>query len=219
MKELMIDAMASKKTSKKMRQIIIVSFLIFGGVSLYADTFTFNADRMTGGRSTGRETTVLIGNAVVKSDNLVVHADRIEIFGKDNQYVDCSGKVVGREEKKEIYFITDRMRYDRKTKIAVLEGNSSMEDRKNEVVARGRHIEYNQDTDITVLQISVRLFKDDMVCRSEHAVYKREEQLLDLSGFPVVYKKEDEFRADRIRVDLDTNDVIMEGSVSGSIKE
>jgi lipopolysaccharide export system protein LptA len=201
------------------RQIIIVSFLFLGGVSLFGDSFTFNADRMTGGRSTGRETTVLIGNAHVKSDDFFVYADRIEIFGKDNQYIDCSGKVSGREEKKEIFFTTDRMRYDRKAKIAVFEGNSSMEDKKNEVVARGRHIEYNQDTDITVLQISVRLFKDDMVCRSEHAVYRREDQLLDLSGFPVVYKKDDEFRADRIRVDLDTDDVIMEGSVSGSIKE
>jgi lipopolysaccharide export system protein LptA len=34
-----------------------------------------------------------------------------------------------------------------------------------------------------------------------------------------VYKKNDEFRADRIRVDLDTDDVTMEGSVSGSIKD
>jgi lipopolysaccharide export system protein LptA len=69
-----------------------------------------------------------------------------------------------------------------------------------------------------VFQISVRLFKDDMVCRSEYAVYHRGDKLLDLSGFPVVYKKDDEFRADKIRVDLDTDDVIMEGAVSGTIK-
>ena len=68
------------------------------------------------------------------------------------------------------------------------------------------------------MQISVRLFKDDMVCRSEYAVYRRNEKLLDLSGFPVVFKKDDEFRADRIRVDLDTDDVTMEGAVSGTIK-
>ena len=56
-----------------------------------------------------------------------------------------------------------------------------------------------------------------MVCRSEYAVYNRNEKILDLTGFPVVYKKDDEFRADKIRVDLDTDDVIMEGSVSGTI--
>jgi lipopolysaccharide export system protein LptA len=42
--------------------------------------------------------------------------------------------------------------------------------------------------------------------------------LLDLEGFPVVYKGDDEFRADRIRVDLETDDVIMEGSVAGTIR-
>jgi len=56
-----------------------------------------------------------------------------------------------------------------------------------------------------------------MVCRSEYAVYHRRDKILDLTGFPIVYKKDDEFHADRIRVDLDTDDVIMEGAVSGTI--
>jgi lipopolysaccharide export system protein LptA len=200
--------------------IFLFSFYcIAGTVRLAADTFSFKADRMTGGRSTGRETTVLIGNAEVRSDNLILLAERIEISGNDNQFIECSGKVTGREEDKQIYFSTDRLRYNRKTKIAILEGNSALEDKKNEVIARGRHIEYNQDTEIAILQIAVRLFKDEMVCRSEYAVYRRNDELLDLSGFPVVYKKEDEFRADRIRVDLDTDDVIMNGVVSGVIKD
>jgi len=183
-----------------------------------ADIFTFKADRMSGSKALGRETTILTGNAEVRSDNLLLRAERIEIQGDDNQFINCIGSVWGMEEEKEILFYTDRLRYDRKLKIARLEGNSTLEDRKNEIVARGRFIEYDDENEITVFQISVRLFKDDMVCRSEYAVYHREEKLLDLSGFPVVYKKDDEFRADRIRVDLDTDDVIMEGAVSGTIK-
>jgi lipopolysaccharide export system protein LptA len=183
-----------------------------------ADTFTFKADKMSGSKALGREVTVLQGNAEVRSDNLVLRAERIEIQGDDNQFIDCSGGVWGVEEEKEIYFQTDRLRYDRTLKIARLEGNSTLEDKKNEIVARGRFIEYDDNAEVTVFQISVRLFKDDMVCRSEYAVYRRTEKLLDLSGFPVVFKKDDEFRADRIRVDLDTDDVTMEGSVSGTIK-
>jgi lipopolysaccharide export system protein LptA len=101
-----------------------------------------------------------------------------------------------------------------------LEGNSTLEDKENKIVAKGTFIEYNNndEDEKTVFQISVRLFKDDMVCRSENAVYRRNEKILDLSGFPVVYKKDDVFRADRIRVDLDTDDVTMEGGVEGSIK-
>jgi lipopolysaccharide export system protein LptA len=183
-----------------------------------ADTFSFRADKMSGSRASGREITILVGHAEVRSDNLILRADRIEIQGDNNQFIDCSGNVWGQEEEKDIYFETDRLRYDRTLKVARLEGNSTLEDRKNEIVAKGRFIEYDDQAEITVFQISVRLFKDDMVCRSEYAIYRRNEKLLDLSGFPVVYKKDDEFRADRIRVDLDTDDVTMEGSVSGTIK-
>jgi len=195
----------------------IILLLFLGIQPLSADVFTFKADRMSGTRALGRETTILIGNAEVRSDSLLLRADRIEISGDDNQFIDCIGNVWGHEEEKNILFITDRLRYDRTLKVARLEGNSTLEDRQNEIVARGRFIEYDEEKEITILQIAVRLFKDDMVCRSDHAVYYRKEGLLDLSGFPIVYKNEDEFSADRIRVDLDTDDVIMEGSVSGTI--
>jgi lipopolysaccharide export system protein LptA len=183
-----------------------------------ADTFSFKADKMSGSKALGREVTILAGNAEVRSDSLVLRAERIEIQGDDNQFIDCSGGVWGMEEEKNILFQTDRLRYDRSLKIARLEGNSTLEDRKNEIVAKGRFIEYDDNAEVTVFQISVRLFKDDMVCRSEYAIYRRDEKLLELSGFPVVFKKDDEFRADRIQVDLDTDDVTMEGDVSGSIK-
>ena len=196
-----------------------ILFLLFlTTFPLRSDTFSFRADRMSGGKATGREITVLSGNAEVRSDKLLLQADWIEIQGSDNRFIDCSGNVRGLEEEKNILFQTDRLRYDRTLKIARLEGNSTLEDRKNELVARARFIEYDDQNEIAVIQISVRLFKDNLVCRSEYAVYRRPEKTLALSGFPVVYKKEDEFRADRIRVDLDTDDVVMEGDVKGSIK-
>ena len=196
--------------------IFLFTFLLAAGLN--ADTFTFRADRMSGGKATGREITVLTGNAEVKSDKLLLKADRIEIQGDNNRFVDCSGNVQGFEEEKNILFQTSRLRYDRTLKIARLEGNCTLEDRKNEIVVRGRFIEYDDQKETTLIQISVRLFKDNLVCRSEYAVYQRKEKTLALTGFPVVYKKDDEFRADRIRVDLDTDDVVMEGDVKGTIK-
>jgi lipopolysaccharide export system protein LptA len=199
-------------------KIIALLCLLCVGAFAHADTFSFKADKMSGSKALGKETTILAGNAEVRSDSLVLRASRIEIQGDNNQFIDCSGEVWGIEEEKNIIFQTDRLRYDRKLKIARLEGNSTLEDRKNEIVAKGNFIEYDDQAEVTVFQIAVRLFKDDMVCRSEYAVYHRTEKLLDLSGFPVVFKKDDEFRADRIRVDLDTDDVTMEGAVSGTIK-
>jgi lipopolysaccharide export system protein LptA len=193
--------------------------MLFVASRTFADTFSFRADRMNGNKATGKEVTVLTGNAEVRSDNLLLKAERIDMYGKDNNLIECTGSVVGHHEEKDIFFKSDKMFYDREKKLARFEGNSTLEDKKNGIVARGRYIEYDENSEITVFQISVRLFKDNMVCRSEYALYRRTEQLLDLSGFPVVYKKNDEFRADRIRVDLETDDVTLEGSVSGSIKE
>ena len=203
---------------KNLRKIFIIIFLFTASFHLAGDTFSFKADRMSGGKATGREITILTGSAEVRSDKLLLQAERIEIQGSDNRFIDCTGNVRGVEEEKNILFQTDRLRYDRTLKIARLEGNSTLEDRKNELVARARFIEYDDKNEIAVFQISVRLFKDNLVCRSEYAIYRRTEKTLALSGFPVVYKKDDEFRADRIRVDLDTDDVVMEGDVKGSIK-
>jgi lipopolysaccharide export system protein LptA len=221
----MMRAKANSRAAGEKRQppapfgIFLIMLLLLPLFSLPADVFTFRADHMSGGRATGREMTVLVGNAEVISDSITLRADRIEIQGDDNQFIDCTGHVWGMEEEKEILFQTERLRYDRRLKIARLEGDSSLEDKKNQIVVRGRYIEYDDQSEITVFQIAVRLFKDDMVCRSDYAVYRRQEQLLELTGFPVVYKKSDEFRADRIRVDLDTDDVLMEGQVTGSIKD
>jgi lipopolysaccharide export system protein LptA len=218
LKKIPAHGQGAAGSPRKRGALFLFALLAAVSAQAGADTFTFRADRMSGGKAVGREVTVLVGNAEVRSDNLVLRAARIEIRGEDNRYIDCVGGVEGIEEEKEIIFRADRLRYDRTLKIARLEGDSTLEDRKNEIVARGRFIEYDDNAEITVFQISVRLFKNDMVCRSEYAVYRRNEKLLDLSGFPVVFKKDDEFRADRIRVDLDTEDVSMEGAVSGSIK-
>jgi lipopolysaccharide export system protein LptA len=197
---------------------LLALVFVFKALPLWAETFSFRADHMSGSRASGKEMIVLNGNAEVQTETLLLKADRIEIQGKDNEFIDCAGNVWGRDEEKDLIFQSDRLRYDRTMKIARLEGNSTLEDRQNEVVAKGRYIEYNDKSEVAVFQVAVRLFKESIVCRSEYAVYRRDEQTLELSGFPVVFKKEDEFRAERIRVNLDTEDVSMEGDVSGSIK-
>ena len=185
---------------------------------VYAEVFTFRADRMSGGRATGREVTVLTGNAEVRADNFLLQADRIEIHGPNNRFIEGIGNVRGMEVEKNIHFRTDRLRYDRTLRIARLEGNSTLEDRNYGMTARGRFIEYDDKQEIAIFQISVRMFKDDLICRAEFAVYRRRDQTLVLQGFPVVYRGNDVFRAERIRVDLETNDVVMEGAVEGEIR-
>lgn len=183
-----------------------------------AQVFQFQADRMSGSRTTGQERTVLVGNVQLHSDNLVLRADRIEISGENNRYLECTGTVTGTDSEKGVNFQTQSLKYDRKLKLAHMEGDSVLEDKKNKVVAKARYIEYNDPKETAVLEISVRIFKEKLVCRSQYALYQRSEKNLLLSGFPVVYKDQDEFRANTMKVNLDTEDIIMDGSVSGTIK-
>jgi len=157
-------------------------------------------------------------DAQVRLDNFLIQAEHIEIQGDDNQFIDFIGNVRIIEEEKNLLFFSDRLRYDRKRMIFRLEGNSKLEDKENGLVARGNFIEYDIQAEIAVFHISVRIFKNDMVCHSEFAVYRRIEKLMDLSGFPVVFQKDDEFRADRIRIDLETDDIIMENHPIGIIR-
>jgi len=196
-----------------------VLFFLTLGPYAAGETFRFQARRMSGSRSSGKDQTILEGAAQVVSDTLVLNADRIELSGEKNRFVDCTGTVSGVDEEKGVFFRTQRLRYDRTAKVARLEGDSVLEDKKNGVIAKGHFIEYNDVNGTTVLQIGVRLFKNELVCRSEWALYRREEQDLELAGMPSVFKDGDEFRAYRIRVDLKTDDISMEGDVSGSIKE
>jgi len=198
--------------------IILGLLLVAIDAFTVADTFRFQADTMIGSKATGKETVLLSGNAKVWSEDLILQADKIEISGKDNRYIQCNGSVVGIDEKKGFRFTTSSLFYDRDQKNAQLIGDSTLEDKENKVVARSRLLEYNDESGTVLLQINVRIFKDKLVCRSDYALYRRKEKLLELRGSPVVYKEGDEFSSERMRIDLNTDDVVMEGQVKGTLK-
>lgn len=201
-----------------LRSIAISLIYIFMASCLFAEIFTFSADKKSGSRAKGREKIVLEGRAVLASESLTLNADRIEIIGEDFDLIVCTGNVRGVDSEKGLYFATDRLSYDRIAKITRLIGNSTMEDKQNEVVAKARIIEYNDEKGVSLLQIAVRIFKGDLVCRANWALWRREEKDLELASSPVVFKGDDEFRAARMKINLDTEELLMEGRVSGTLK-
>ena len=204
---------------KAYRLILAFPCLLFVAAHVGADTFTFRAEKMSGTMAAGSEVTILVGDAELHAGNMLIRANRIEISGDNNQFIDATDNVWGMETERNIVFRSDRIQYDRDRRVVRLYGNSTLEDRDNEVIVMGNLIEFEEDTEIVVILASVRLFHGDMVLRAEHAIYRRNEQWLDLTGFTVVFRGDDEFRANRIRVDLETNDVIMEDILIGRIIE
>lgn len=184
-----------------------------------AESFSFSADSMSGTTTKGRERVVLKGRAQVLSDGMVIKADSMELYGTDFRYIECAGSVSVEDDERGIKLSTGKLFYDRVEKLARLTGPSVMEDRENGAVIKGDFIEHDDKRQTAIIQINVRIIKDDVVCRAEFARYDRAAGILDLSGSPWVRKGADEYRASAIRVNLDSDDITLSGSVSGSVSQ
>ena len=182
-----------------------------------AERFEFAGDSTRIVFTEGRERTLLSGNARVTSESMDITAEEIEIYGEDFRYALCTGSVRAADEERGIRIESDRLFFDREQEILRAEGDAVLEDIDNELVVRGGLLETRQQEELTIAQIQVRIFGDELTARGEYARYRRDEQVLELSGLPVVFWQGDEYRASRIIVNTETEEITLEGDVRGSI--
>jgi lipopolysaccharide export system protein LptA len=185
---------------------------------LPAETFTYSGDSMSTTLASGAERALLTGNARIQSGDTRITADEIELFGKDFIYAVCRGSVHVVDAKRGIDLTASDLFYNRRDKVARVTGNAVMADLKNEMVVKGGFIEDRDSEGLTVAQIGVRILKKDLVCRAEFARYWRDRKVLELSGMPMVTRKNDQYQAARIVIDLDTEEMSFEGEVKGSLE-
>lgn len=198
--------------------VVLLEILIFT-LTLCAETITFYANSMSGQAGNNNSTTRLVGDAYIKTESMEISASFIELSGDDYRFIKAEGSIKGNNIQTHMEFTCDGLEYDRVTKIATLSGNVKLVDTDNNVKADAQMIEYNQDTNIAVLQIKINLTQKDNVCTSEYAVYQKNEQLLELSGNAQIKQKEDTFRAQHITLDMDTQEITLDGNVKGSVKD
>ena len=165
----------------------------------------------------GKEKTVLKGNAQITSDQTLITADLIELYGKEFRYALSSGNVTVTDKTKGIVLKAQDLFFDRDKKISRVKGSAELEDQKNEMIVKGGYFENRDKDDIIIIEIGVRILKKDMSCRSEYAKYNRKADTMELSGLPVVTWKGDEYRANRIVVNVKTNEIQLDGRVSGKV--
>ena len=199
--------------------VFIFSLLMSPLLAAAPVKITFSADKMQGSGQKGQNSTALTGNAKVSVDSLNIYGERIELYGKDYRYIRASGNVTGEDAEKGFTFSAASLSYDRETEVAEFMGQAKVEDTKNKVETAAERIEYNQKNEIILLQMAVKLKSKDIICDSLFAVYNRNTSMLELTGKPAVKKGKDEFKAARISVNLDTEDIKLEGKVSGSVTE
>jgi lipopolysaccharide export system protein LptA len=181
-----------------------------------ADTFSYSGDSVRATFAKGSERAVLTGHATVHSNDVLIAADEIELLGENFTVALATGSVHVADAKRGIDLTSSDLWYDRTAKIARIRGNAEMADLKNEIVVKGGFLEDRDTEGLTIVQIGVRIFRKDLVCRSEFAKYWRDKKILELTGMPWVSRKGDEYRAMKITINLDTEEIVLEGSVQGT---
>lgn len=183
----------------------------------YAEKIIFSADSMSGVIGDKSDSTKLTGEAYVLTDSMEISAEQIALSGKDFRYIEAEGAVKGKNMESELEFTCEKLKYDRETKIAELSDNVSLTDVKNNVNAKAQIIEYNQETETAVMQIEINLTQKDNVCSGSYAVYRKNDQILELSGNSQIKQGNDTFRAQQITLNLDSQEITLDGRVKGSI--
>jgi lipopolysaccharide export system protein LptA len=203
---------------------LILAFGLFAAPLLGAqESISFSADSTVARFAEGRERTELIGSARVETGDLLIAAERIELFGEEFRYLRCSGSVRLENVEQGFLLRAEDLFVDRDLEISRIEGYAEMEDGKNGLLIRGGFFEdRGGEEEVTLIQMGVRIMKisdgEVMICRSEFARYFRERQLLELSGLPRVDWKGDVYQASRIIVDLETDEIRLEGRVTGMVE-
>ena len=198
---------------------VLLLLLAFAGALGYAETIRFSADSVETILAAGKESTILRGDARVSTDRVEIRAEEIVLSGEDNRFVTASGGVFIHETQKDLYLTGDSLSYDREFDILRMTGNAVLDDRQNDVLARAGVIENRGEDNLALIQIGVRILRSDLVARAELVRYERNTEILELTGQPVVYSEGDEYRAGRIVVDLETDDIRLEGRVEGLIQD
>ena len=196
-----------------------ILLIIFATNFVFSEEITFSADKMNGSTGENSEYSKLSGNAFIKTESMEIRADEIILSGKDFRFINATGNVSGKSIESEFDFSCQQMEYDRETEIAVLKGNVSMIDTKNEINASAQIIEYNQKTEVAYMQINVKLVQKNNTCTGANAIYKKKEQTLELSGTPQIIKDKDNFKANEIFMNLETEEIILDGKVRGSVSD
>lgn len=200
-----------RKTSLFLLYIAVFAFQSPG------ESIDFSASSMRHEAAEGRELTVLSGNAYVKTGTKEIKADEIRLYGANYNILLCTGNVSVIDSEEDMKITSSSLYYDREEKLIRINGRSETEDIKNEMIIKSGFMEYRQQEKLLQLQIGVRILKENLTCRCEFATYDKDADKLQMTGLPVVYKDSDVFKATRITVLLENDEIQMEGEVEGSL--
>jgi len=163
----------------------------------------------------------LSGGAAASTDSISIEAGKILLYGPDYRYVDCTGGVNAQEKEHSLAISAADIFYDREEGYLLSDGWIEIEDTENEAQLSGSWFEYSLETRMMILQMQASISKVTqrglLVCTAHSIEYNAGQQTLSLRGNASVTWGSDSYRAAHITVNIETEEVILQGSISGEI--
>ena len=203
------------------RAILILALSVALLASAAADEIAFSGGSSSIVLREGRENVILSDGASVTVGSMEITADTITLSGEGWTRVECSDHAKIVDDERGISIETEGIYYDREEERILISSWYEIEDTVNVVSATGAYLEYRLNEEHLQMDKSVTLLKDTdsgiMRCRAESVVFSRADNTLELRGDASVYWDGDEYGAEVIRVDLNTDSIILEGRIRGNI--
>ena len=201
--------------------ISAILLLLFASLSIFSEDISFSGGYTRMRMQEGFETITLGDSAEVTVGSLKLTSDEMVLSGKDFRYVSCTGNVTVTDPERGISLITKSLFFDRMEELIIVDSWVELQDTTNEVASSSGRLEFNLKKGVVLLQIQVRLLKhtDDgaMVCRADSIQFDRDKELLELRGNATIVWNPDTYEAQTINVNLQTEEIKMDGSIKGTI--
>ena len=204
-----------------MKKVFLVLLLAMLLTPLFADEIRFSGGYTRVSLQEGNRSVELSGGAKASTDSIEIEADRILLYGPDYRYTDCTGNITAREKEHSLEIRATSLFYDREEESLLSNGWIEINDTENEAVISCSWFEYDINSRIMILQMKATIEKvtdrGTLKCSADSIEYNADLQTLSLRGNADVTWGSDSYRASYITVNIDTEEVVLQGSITGEI--
>lgn len=208
---------------QSVRALLAFTLFFFLSPTLHgaSDPISFQGGYTRAVMKEGRESIILSEGAVVSSGSITLEAQTIEIIGSGARYISGSDSVRITDTENNLTILCSSISFDRETEQLLADGWVEIQDLENEVMASGAFLSYGRLEGIMRLQVAAKLLhhtdSGPMVCRAHSIEYDRNAMRLLLVGNVSITWKTDQYEASSAMVNLETEEIIMEGGIKGTV--
>lgn len=206
---------------KRVFSFIFLYFITCSFFMLFASDITFSSGYTKIMMQGNRKAIQLTDNVKISTGDIDINANLINISGENYTFLDCIGDVKVVDHKRGINISASKLNYNRQSETIIIDGWVELQDSQNEVSVSSSWLEFDLNKGILKLQIHAKILKNTkngaMICRADNVTFDRNTEKLILIGNASVINQGDEYTADRLSVDLKTEEIIMTGDITGTV--